>query len=103
MEWISIEDDLPPEKYQVFVRNGKNKCIAYLYRKKWFSDWDSEVFDEKIVQLHKVSHWAYHPICGLKIPAKDFEKFHKQAQIYRKQMKTRNFRTAPIIGLWMSQ
>lgn len=89
MDWISVENGLPPENYPVYVMNGKNKYIASYCEKKWIANWKRDIWDEredKCVELHKVHKWAYEPITGLKIPVKDFEEYMKRAKKFNHQI-----------------
>lgn len=92
MEWISVEDELPPQKWPVIVRNGKSifYYVTYHY-KKWH---------QCNRNLHKVTHWRFFGDRKPSIPPKDMRAYLRKAEKYRHQMKTRTFTTGPIVGLY---
>lgn len=92
MDWISIEDELPPQSYDVIALNGKAVVYyAAYYRKKWYS-WDK--------RLHKVTHWKYFEGRKPSIPPKDLKAFFLRAEKYKQQMEKKEFRMGPIKGLY---
>ena len=55
MEWISIENDLPPIEVDVLVWDGFSTYICNRL------DEDLVVWDESMQILDNVTHWAYLP------------------------------------------
>lgn len=91
MEWISVEDNLPPQGWEVIVKNGKSILPYVKYRYKKWHHWD------KI--LHRVTHWRFSEDNKPSIPPKDLNAYMRRAEKYRHQMQTRKFKTGPIVGL----
>lgn len=86
LKWIDAEKEKPSSKIFVFVKNGKKIYEAKFIRNKW------KAFTEnKIIQLHQVTHWAHHPIWGLKIKDKDYDEYMNRAKKYRNQMQKKEF------------
>lgn len=90
MEWISVQDELPIQKWQVLVKNGKRIYYAHYYRKKWYGG---------VGRLKKVTHWNKNPETYPKISPKDLIGFFNRCKKYRNQMQTKTMRAGPIIGL----
>ncbi len=49
MKWISIDNELPIQKFDVYVKNANRIYLARYFRKKWYTHSQ---------QLHKVTHWC---------------------------------------------
>jgi hypothetical protein len=47
-DWVSIEEDLPPEKLKVWVTNGKAQFESRLWYGKWLNG-------------SGITHWMYLP------------------------------------------
>lgn len=90
-EWISVENELPPQKWSVIVKNGKLIVHNVRYHYKKWHHWGRK--------LHRVTHWRYSDHCKPSIPIKDMNAYFRRAQKYRDQMKKREFKTGGIIGL----
>jgi hypothetical protein len=92
MEWISVEDELPPQNWKVIVKNGKTIVDNVTYHYKKWHHWSRK--------LHQVTHWKYAAGRRPSIPPKEMRAYLRRAEKYRHQMKTRNLKTGPIIGLY---
>lgn len=92
MEWISVEDELPPQKWPVIVKNGKMIVYDVRYHYKKWHHWSWK--------LHQVTHWKYAPGRRPSIPPNEMRAYLKRSEKYRHQMKKRNFKTGQIIGLY---
>lgn len=83
IEWISVEDELPPQKWGVAVKCGKRIYPwAKYYRKKWWL-WQ--------FKLHQVTHWAYNPGYKPSIPPADLRAFARRCEKYKHQMQKKIF------------
>ncbi len=82
-EWISVEDDLPPQGWGVIVKNGKSILPYVKYRYKKWHYWDRI--------LHRVTHWRFSEDNKPSIPPKDLRAYMRRAEKYQHQMQTRNF------------
>ncbi len=51
MEWISINDELPPKKWPVIVKNGRTTVHYVIYHYKKWHHWNRK--------LHQVTHWKF--------------------------------------------
>jgi hypothetical protein len=94
-EWISVEDELPPQKWRVIVKNGKTIVdnVTYHY-KKWY---------HCSRNLHQVTHWKFSEDRKPSIPPKDMRNYLRRAEKYRHQMKKKTFRIGPITGLYFGK
>ncbi len=89
MEWISVEDELPPQNLPVIVKNGKVIVDYVKYRYKKWHHWKRK--------LHKVTQWKYY--CKPAILPNEMRAFFRRAEKYRDQMQPKKFKTGPIVGL----
>ncbi len=95
MEWISVQDKLPIQKWNVTVKNGKSILNNAKYHYKKWHYWDRK--------LHQVTHWRYDEQNKPTIPIKEIRAYLRRAEKYRHQMQPRNFKTGPIVGLYLGK
>ena len=92
MDWISVEDELPPQKWQVIVKNGKTIVENVTYRYKKWRHWNR--------QLHQVTHWKFAADRKPSIPPKEMRAYLRRCEKYRKQMQKKEFVPRPIVGFF---
>jgi hypothetical protein len=92
MKWISVEDELPPQKYPVIVKNGKTIVYYVKYHYNKWHHWGRK--------LHKVTHWKFAQDRRPSIPPKDMRAYLRRAEKYKQQMQPKKFTTRPIVGLY---